>query len=146
MSKVQIVGIVLLLLIIPAILIPLYFGWVTSMVDIATEVTAIVVATLLTSGMVLLFKDLIFGKKEPTAPPKVQSMSQDESPLVSLIGTTEDEVYEVIDETNKGPLVKDEGGIRTRIYGPLRRLRKNAKAEKQTSTSEESRKGDSAKN
>jgi hypothetical protein len=62
MSKTQLVGVILLLLIIPAVLIPFLFGWVTKLADIATGVTTIVVATLLTSGVVLLFNDWIFGK------------------------------------------------------------------------------------
>lgn len=68
MNKAQIVGLVLLLLMIPVVSMPLYYGWVTDMADFATQVTAIIVATLLTSGTVLLFKDMIFGKKELTIP------------------------------------------------------------------------------
>lgn len=65
MNKVRIVGALLILLTVPAFLIPLYYGWVTDVVDLATQVTALVIGTLLTSGVVLLFKDMIFGKKRP---------------------------------------------------------------------------------
>jgi hypothetical protein len=65
MSKAQIVGVVLLLLIIPVIFVPLNYGWVTNIMGIADEIIAIVVATLLISGVGFLFKDWIFGKKEP---------------------------------------------------------------------------------
>jgi hypothetical protein len=62
------IGVLLLILVIPAVLIPLHLGLITKFTDLVTQVVAMVVGTLICSGIALLFGGLVLQKEKPVSP------------------------------------------------------------------------------